>query len=390
MMATQTSEERPRRRAAKRAPAALEQALPRSIPPKGVFATWCELQRDSGNMNQKSLDKYASLWKGWRAWLVRNRIRLRDLTAQELKGFLEGPAPSLNPRHRPLNGSCMSPNTQARYYHLIDSVFSLCLYPSDAAANPCRLLEPNSRPTLTEDKLKPKKLDTTVFDALRDVRHIRATIPIANNQNNRWWLLRDRAILAVLADTGLTASELCELTPRQLGGEGLKVSPAQLQLDGMGGEVRIQLENPYTNIGRNLPMTTGKSRLMLEWLHRRTQLLKESAARLPTAAQRAAYLAQHQNDAPVFLAKPRNNNDLVFKPMRPDSLYYVVHAALGELRRRVGVAPESDARADGPAVIRNSLIQYWVNLHGAKLAAELAGYADEASLRVSRQTQGKA
>lgn len=387
-MDTQTTEERPRRRGAKNTPAALEHALPLSTPPARIFASWREMQRDAGNMNQKSLEKYASLWKGWRSWLVRQRLRMRDITAQDLKRFLEGPAPSRTPRHRPLNGASMSANTRARYYHLIDSVYSLCLYPSNAGENPTRQLERKNR-ILEKKALEPQLLDKTVFDALRDARQIRATIHIDPKQDHRWWLMRDRAIMAVLADTGLTASEVCKLKRSDLYGPGLDLTPGQLLLEGIDAEVRVQLENPLNKKGRNLPLSSGKSRLMLEWLHRREQLLRDKAALLGTAAARERFLAEHLEGGPVFFAKPRSNDEGVFKPIRPDSLYYVVHTALADLRKRLGVPAEQGARADGPAVIRNTLIQYWVNHYSAERAAEMAGYADEASLRVTKQTQGK-
>lgn len=386
MNATETATDRPRRRAAKRAPAALERPMPRTATTDEVFERWCELQRDAGNMSQKSLDKYASLWKAWTEWLARwSILSLYNLSAEELQRFLDGPAPSLTPKRRPKNLARMSANTRARYYHLIDSVFSLCLYPSDAAANPCRQIEQGSRPKLSARDLQPQLLDPAVFKALRDARQIRAAVAIAPSADHRWWLLRDRAILGVLAETGLTASELCALTPRDLGGEGLKLTPGQLLLEGMDAEVRVQLENPYTKAGRNLPLSRGMSRVMLEWLHRRHQLLQEKAKLAGSAAARARYLAEQTENAPVFFAKPRGNDELLFKPMRTDSLYYVVNAALAALRERLG-APA--ARAEGPAVIRNTLIQHWVNIHGAALAAEMAGYADETSVRAKRQTQG--
>lgn len=386
MNAIEAATDKPRRRATKRTPAALEHPMPRSATADEVFAQWCELQRESGNMTQKSLDKYASLWSNWTGWLTRWSIPgLYELTAAELARFLDGPAPALTPKRRPKNVARMSANTRARYYHLIDSVFSLCLYPSDAAANPCRQIEQGSRPTLSARDLEPQLLDPVVFKALRDARQIRATVAIAPSQDHRWWLLRDRAILAVLAETGLTASELCTLTPRDLGGDGLTLSPGQLLLEGMEAEVRVQLVNRYTKAGRNLPLSRGMSRVMLEWLHRRHQLLEEKAKLAGSAAARARYLAEQKDNAPVFFAKPRGNGERVFKPMRADSLYYVVNAALIALRERLG-APA--ARAEGPAVIRNTLIQHWVNLHGAAQAAEMAGYADETSVRAKRQTQG--
>lgn len=386
MNATETTNDKPRRRATKRAPAALERPMPRSATFDEVFEQWCELQRDSGNMTQKSLDKYASLWSNWTGWLTRWQIKnLHDVSAAELQRFLDGPAPSLTPKHRPKKTTCMSPNTRARYYHLIDSVFSLCLYPSDAGRNPSRQIEQGSRPKLSVADLKPQLLDPAVFKALRDARQIRMTVAMSPSDDHRWWLLRDRAILAVLAETGLTVSELRALTPRDLGGDGLRLTPGQLLLEGMEAQVRVQLENQYTKVGRNLPLSRGMSRVLLEWLHRRHQLLEEKSKLVGPAAARARYLAEQKDNAPVFFAKPRGNDEVFFKPMRTDSLYYVVNAALVALRERLG-APA--ARAEGPAVIRNSLIQHWVNQHGPALAAEMAGYADETSVRAKRQTQG--
>ena len=105
--------------------------------------------------------------------------------------------------------------------------------------------EPGQLPDMRQAQVLPSfALDTSfALDILRDPEALAALIP-AKTEPPPWWVVRDRAAVALLAHCGLTTSELVNLTGADLI-EGVDVMRANmtLSLPGMGPpvvQVRVQ------------------------------------------------------------------------------------------------------------------------------------------------------
>lgn len=355
------------------------------------FDSWATGLMVKDDLSQKSAEKYRALWKAWRGWLLLRSHAWHAVTGLLIEEFLQGAAPGQGGRRKAINSEHMSSYTRQRYWRLLRGVYATAVRDGSLRTSPVLDVPEALRPMISNRDRQSQVLEPSLFKCLRDPQSVRSIIQVKTSAD--WWHLRDRAILALLVDTGMTTSELIALRGMDLKrtdwqpvipqpAERAGQKPARLLLDVMAGP---------DSVGRTLMVSEAITTIMIEWLSQRQTLLLERAVRSTPPEQQAEFLTTHGSRGPLFVARRARAADSVLPAMEAVTVYYTVSQALKKFRQKfqqnavassAGLDVNEPYVAKGPAVIRNSVIRQWLDTVGPEETVRLAGLKNVESLRL--------
>lgn len=397
-------------------------------------------------MALSSVRANAVLWGAWCTWLAGRALHWSDATAQTVSTFLSGPAPSLRRRHRPArNPAQMSSLTAIRYMRVLKGVYANACALQWIEENPA---EAAPQPEYVAKDAQGGVLPPGVLARLQNTRQLQQTFATdggaRGDGTSQWWVLRDRAAVALVAECGITTAELIALQLRDLGAGAHNIIDAMAHAaqtsigegqDAPGVEIRPAstgtpnlhvpdpaVDNPAgarmpaapvvltvrpsrTLNGRSFVLPARVCEVLLPWVALRQRLLTQMAARQAPLSKRREYLQQHGDLGPLFPSrqgrraegedKPRRDH---FHPMEPAAVYLIFKRAFaglnpeseqgGRTRRSHSVAGEHPPYAQGTSVIRNTLIQHWLRTMPEEDAQKRAGFKTLEGMRVIARVAG--
>lgn len=362
------------------------------------FKDWATNLVSGGDLTQKSADKYGTLWKAWRGWLMALGHDWPSATATVIEQFLQGPAPGQGGRRPALHSSRMSGYTRQRYWRLLRGVYAHAVHMGCLSSSPVLDVPERARPVVSMKDRQSQVLEPGILALLRDPVMLTQIVVVKTAFD--WWHVRDRAMLALLVDTGITTDELACLRGMDLkfsNWQGLGDTSAQGDTHRGSGAIAanvasllLEVADSTDGVGRVLPVSAKYLPLLQAWLTQRQVLLQERAARTAMAADRHALVCELDQRGPLFVARRARSADSVLPIMKAVTIYYTVANALKKFRRlyqlEIG-AVEAAGQADpyvakGAAVIRNSVIAHWLQTLGVMETLRLAGLKNVASLRL--------
>ncbi len=358
-----------------------------------AFDNWGINMVEQGDLTPKSVQKYRALWKAWREWLVLREQPWQKVTAALIEAFLLGPAPGQGGRRQAINSERMSSYTRQRYWRLLRGVYATAVKDGLLTSNPVLDVAEELRPTISTRDRQSQILEPQLFEQLQRPKVIESIIQVKTDAD--WWHPRDRAMLALLVDTGVTTAELIALC-----GDDLRLSNRKpLLLDAAEGaaerEISLQLHvrDSEEGVGRVLPISCTYTVLLMTWLRHRHNLLVERARRsCHDVEPQVMLLAELMDHGPLFMSRRARAADSELPPLEPVTVYYGVSQALKRLRQNMqttknestpGLVSDAPYVAKGAGVIRNSVLRYWLDTLGVAEAIKRAGLKDERSLRLS-------
>lgn len=350
-----------------------------------AFDSWAETQMRLGELSEASVDKYRPLWNAWVGWTLQQDLRWDRVSQEDIGRFLQGPAPGQHRRRRTLKADKMSGYTRQRYWRLLCGVYAEASRRGWVESNLALDLPDADRPKVMDRDRQSQILEPAVFERLRSPVGILRAIHTQSEQD--WWHVRDRAIMAVLAETGITASELIALrgvdvrdpqTLRPMDGS----QPSLLPPDRIGCWIDVMATT--TSIERSVPMRHNLTRLLQEWIRLRGRLLEEKAARLTRLSERSSFLQKHASEGPLFVTRRARAGAGLFPAMDQTAVYHTVKSCLKNIRDELqeGLGAEEVYVAKGPAVVRNTVLRHWLDTVGVEEAVKLAGLKNAESLRL--------
>ena len=353
--------------------------------PADPFDAWATDLVHDGELTQKSADKYGTLWKAWRGWLVALGHDWLSATPDLIERFFLGPAPGQGGRRPALDSTRMSGYTRQRYWRLLRGVYASAVKQGVLPHSPVLDVPEKSRPYVGLRDRQSQVLEPGALARLRDPIMIKASVVVKTAFD--WWHVRDRAMLALLVDTGITTSELIRLR-----GMDLKRANWQSVLDvskNTSGLLLHVLETPESP-QRLLLVSPLYEGLLKEWLQQRRALLDERSGRCHSEQARREFLLKHDQQGPLFVARRARGADSVLPAMPPVTVYYTIANALKKFRRCYqlelgsldGAGQGQTYVAKGAAIIRNSVIAHWLQTLGVVETLRLAGLKNAASLRL--------
>lgn len=344
-------------------------------------------------MKEQSIHMYKAMWTAFCGWLDRNSQHWSSLTANDISLFLKGPAPSNANRRRATNPSRMSDYTRQRYWRLLSGILSEAVRQNWLTSNPASDLQPWERPSVVKRARQSQILPPGILQMLQNPDTLRRILP-KDDENNQWTYLRDRAILATIAHTGVTTSELISLC-----GSNLRKGSASLLSLKNASQITF-IPPPAQNqqcwldicdkdgsIQRSLPLPEDALQSILPWLSKRQQLLHEHAARTTTLANRATLLNEFSLEGPLFPSRQTKSGPNAWHPIKPVSVYWAIDHAFEALYNLPGMQSQNPQNnglkvARGGAIIRNSLIRHWLDTQDIETTLLLAGLKNASSLRL--------
>jgi integrase len=358
---------------------------PQSIPPsEAAFYGWATTQNAQGELSPASIAKYKPLWMAYLGWCDQREVPWNLIKSDDIVEFLNGPAPGQGVgRRQAINPDRMTSPTKTRYWRLLRGVYTYASKNGLIDHNPALNVDENDRPRLTENDKISQVLEPLVFQKLASASKIETLFPKKTDAN--WWYARDRAIMAVLVQTGLTVTELIALRGMDLLDiQGRTVASGKVQptlLGDTGAELQLDVMETAHNVGRTLPIRGDMALLVRAWLGWRNRLLVERSALNAPLSHRETYMREHGLNGPLFIARRARAGGEAFPIMDATSLYRSVSHAL-EKFRKIEKMPAENYIAKGPAIVRNSVIRYWIDELGPHAAAEMAGLKNMYSLRL--------
>ncbi|WP_126595839.1 tyrosine-type recombinase/integrase [Dictyobacter aurantiacus] len=172
-------------------------------------------------------------------WCTEKDLTLDTMKVLHLRQFTE----HLKTRTNPQTGKPLSTYTQHGYTQVVKSFLNWCSKEED--------LEDVVSEKLAK-RMPMTKVDKKVIEIFTPA-HIRALFEACKNEYNEEMIQRDKAILAVLFDTGIRASELCGLT---LDHVYLSKSESYLKVFGKG------------NKWREVPLGNNSKAAIHKYMHR--------------------------------------------------------------------------------------------------------------------------
>lgn len=332
----------------------------------------------AGELSQRSAEKYRTLWNVWLHWLLAKSGAWHTASPALIDEFLQGPAPGQGGRRPALNPERMSSYTRQRYWRLLQGVYAAAARIGAIDTSPAMGVPIARRPTTTRRDRQSQVLEPQLFANLRKPEVRDAIVPV--NSDNDWWHVRDRAILALLVDAGITTSELIALRGKDL----RRTDHAALDLQPAGATPRLALDvlDATDSVGRTLALPQSSAPALLNWLRQRQVLFDARAGRSAASAGRRSLA----NEAPLFVSRRARDADTPLPAMEPVTVYYTVSQALKRLRQALATSGRPDSEgpyvAKGPAVIRNSVIRLWLDTLGTVDAVKRAGLKSRDSLRL--------
>jgi integrase len=349
------------------------------------FGFWAKSLLSANELNAKSVAKYETLWKAWRGWLMALGHDWSSATPELIERFFLGPAPGQGGRRPALDATRMSGYTRQRYWRLLRGVYASAVKSGVLARSPVLDVPEKARPIVGLRDRQSQVLEPGVLARLRDPVMIKASVVVTTAFD--WWHVRDRAMLALLVDTGITTSELIRLRGMDL----RRVNGQALLAEGenVSGLLLLVMETPESP-QRVLAVSALYAGLLLDWLRQRQGLLGERCRRCHSKEERDAFWLMHDQRGPLFVARRARGADSVLPAMPAVTVYYTIANALKKFRRcyqlEIG-SPDGAGQgqpyvAKGAAIIRNSVIAHWLQTRGVVETLRLAGLKSVTSLRL--------
>lgn len=361
------------------------------LPSEKAFDLWASAQHAIGELSLTSIGKYKPLWMAWLSWCLQHDIAWDAVQSDHIQQFLQGAAPGKGATRRlAINPNKMSSYTRQRYWRLLRGVYFTAHKEKLVTHNPVLDVDEKDRPTISEVDRTSQVLEPFLFSKLSQVRTIEDLFPQKTEAN--WWYSRDRALMAVLVETGITVTELIALRGQDLveTSQGREMAHPHVQTlleASTGAELEIDVMETSTNVGRSLPISKSMAPLLREWLSWRQRLLVERSALTGPLEHRERFMAEHGRDGPLFIARRARSGTDIFPLMDATSVYHTVSKALTRLREIDGQSKQTYI-AKGPAVVRNSVIRQWIDTVGPSEAADRAGLKSPNSLRLRSNSPG--
>lgn len=205
----------------------------------------------------------------------------------------------------------------------------------------------------------------------------------------QWWVLRDRAAVALAAHCALSTSELIALRGQDLRDGNRALAPLAPQLPGVAAAPRV----PAVDIpprddrpARTVPLPAAALPVLEAWLLRRSELLREQRKAFALSRLKQPPLAPA--DAPVLLSREAPGGEPL-PAIDPPTVYYSFRKCVDAAIKEAGHDPEAGYVARGASILRNTVIAEWAAHLGAQKAAELAGLKP-ASLRAAARAAATA
>lgn len=336
---------------------------------RGAFDAWVADRRHEKSFNEESRRKYLPLWNAWLGWLSAQNRSWHEVSGSLIERFLQGPAPGTGGRRKALSPTMMTTFTKQRYWHILEGVYGTAFRLQMIHANPTMDVDGRIRPHIAPGDRKSQTLAPSQFSALQVPETIREIVPLGGE--SEWWYVRDRAMLAVLVETGITTAELINLKVKDvMHASRRSIVPGQLELETGGAQgLLLDVMASKEKIGRTLDLPAPMAPFVLDWL-------------------RVHWKLQPGQDQPLFLSRRPRQKDGLFPEMEAVTVYYSVSQALERLRRNLQIGATSRA-AKGPAVIRNSVIQHWLDTAGEAVAMSRAGLKNSDFRRLSARVKGE-
>jgi integrase len=355
-----------------------------------AFDSWAAGLVLDGELSQRSADKYRPLWLAWRSWLLLRQWDWRQVTGALIEEFLQGAAPGQGGRRRALSTDRMSSYTRQRYWRLLRGVYATAVRDGLLPCSPVLEVAQKLRPRITLRDRQSQVLEPLLFARLREPQVLRNIIAIKTEAD--WWHARDRAMLALLVDAGITTAELIGLQGRAL--KRLDRCPLDPQLavwlTDQAPPLFLELMDSDDSVGRSLQLDARYTPLLMAWLRQRQVLLAERVGGRDEAGVVAVeqFHAQCQQ-APLFMARRARASNSELPAMEAVTVYHTVSQALRKLRSSLGasatlagVVASEPYVAKGPAVIRNSVLKHWLDTVGPEETVKRAGLKRLESLRL--------
>ncbi|HSV84511.1 MAG TPA: hypothetical protein VLK85_35360 [Ramlibacter sp.] len=360
---------------------------PDNDPRFAVFRGWVGVMQARAVASSKKREQfsdatariYESLWRGWVEWLASRDLQWSKARPEDVAAFLSGPAPSPADRRtrKPIEHHQMANFTQQRYWRVLHAVYAYAVVNGLLERSPF-VTARGARPVVTERSLERRLLPPGVLEMLRDPRRLAALLPIGDP--SQWWLLRDRAAVALVAHCGLATRELMALT-----GKDLRVGAQMLDPVGRTPDLPHVARGPAPAVvdvpgegdrpPRSIPLPSAALRVLEPWLLRRADLLQ---ARRREARGRDV---PSDADAPVLLSREAPG-PLPVPAVDAPTIYYSFRRCLDAAIAAIGKGSKGQYVARGAAALRNTVIADWARTLGNERAAELAGVKPQ-SLRAT-------
>lgn len=237
------------------------------------------------------------------------------------------PSSARKPRTTPI-----SPVTRQRYLRLLSWIYQDAVNVGIADHNPAR--------AVLDGVLPLGDVDGQVFNRLQ-WQWIHDAFPEASDR----WAIRDRAILLLLTEQGLTTGEVCDMEINSL---RLSMRPPLLELNG-----RRKAQQRTLYLGRDEAIA------LQQWVSERSNVS----------------VRDQENTEALFVTKKGY-------PMSPRALFHLAAKTITRAFLTNGVEVPNHI---GPATLRNTRIVMWLN-DGVPVEKVLAmsGYKDFRSLRCLR------
>lgn len=366
--------------------------------PWAPFDAWASANEARGSaqggFSASTTRIYRTLWKGWLAWLAARSLSWDRASAADARRFLEGPAPATARGRPPKDAGHMASYTRQRFFRVVKGVYAHAAKSRPDLHNPMLALEETQRPVIDARSRVSQVLPVGVLAMLRNPETVQQLLPQTDPAD--WWVLRDRAAIALLAWCGPTAGELTALCGKDLR-VGTRAASASLlaarELLQDTPPVVLDLPSP-TAPSRQLELPPACLQAVLPWLKEREALLQErrrllqrkSALAAPRTGEDklAAELAKLQPaTAPLLLSQRAKEG--AFPPLESSSAWHAVRRVVAaayrtpKIKALVGAA---EGIAHGAAIVRNTVIREWVDALGEDEAVARAGLRSATSLRM--------
>lgn len=355
-----------------------------------IFDAWAAAQEEAGQFEDPGTkDTYRAFWENWLRHLLDQGRDWHEATPDQVRAFLDGPAPGTGRKRPPKNVDAMASATRYRYWRVLRGVYLHACKEEFITENPALIGE--DVPGISTEDRKAQVLPPRVLQMLRDPGLLRELLP-GSAETPHWSVARDRAMLALAAHCGLTTVELQRLKPTDLkeGGAAMRWA-ATATLKGMAAPA-VTLEVPQTRKHqeagfRSLDVPPEAHELLREWLAQREAAVRRDLQHLAIAG-----LAAHQrpgpNDYPLFMSRLKRSDSEPLPPMETQTIYLAFRRCLEAAYARPNVRGLLGAGAKvprGAAIIRNAVIVEWVASLGESEAIKLAGHKSVESLRAITQ-----
>lgn len=364
--------------------------IPAELDPRfEVFLAWVATQKAKATTSNKKRDQfsdktariYESLWRGWVDWLGARERQWFDATSLDVRAFLDGPAPA--PKHRrtraPIQAKKMANYTQQRYWSVLQAVYSHAKINELLAQSPCEGIQ--IKPQITERSQKRQVMLPGMLRLLRDPDALTRFMPMEHD--GQWWVLRDRATVALAAHCALTTAEIIALRgqdlregARTLGGKFAQQLP---ELAPASRDTWVDIPARGDRPARSIPIPAAALVLIEPWLERRAELLQTQLAAFARGRLKRPPPAPTQ--APVFLSREAPGGEPL-PAVDPPTVYYRFQKVMDAAIDAAGHALGDGYVARGPSILRNTVIAEWAVVLDPDKAAELAGLKP-ASLRAA-------